>query len=295
MIIMQLVGGLGNQLFQYALGRTLSISHNVPLGLDCSAYEADTLRTYRLGYFDIKAREIDHESLDCLLRRGAKGKWACILSLLLKRLPISQHREFYEQQHNFDPRVFNMGGNLYLRGYWQTEKYFRGIASILREEIIVKSPPNAENRAVSEQINQTNSVSLHVRRGDYVANPHTQSYHGVCSLEYYQAAIETLLNHIHNPHFFIFSDDMQWVSKYLHLTHPTTYVAHNGAAEDYEDLRLMSQCKYHIIANSSFSWWGAWLSTWPDKMVIAPNRWFENSTRNTQDVLPKSWIRLGIK
>ena len=135
-------------------------------------------------------------------------------------------------------------------------------------------------------------MSIHVRRGDYVSDAITQEIHGLSPLEYYAAAIQHIAHVAVQPHFFVFSDDPSWVRQNLHIDYPTTYVEHNTADRNYEDLRLMSLCRHHIIANSTFSWWGAWLGSNRAKMVIAPKRWFNTPDKDTRDLIPRSWIQL---
>jgi hypothetical protein len=134
-----------------------------------------------------------------------------------------------------------------------------------------------------------NAVSLHVRRGDYVSNPDSSRVHGLCGADYHQAAVRRIAEVVPQPHLFVFSDDPQWAAGNLHLDHPATIVTGNDTRRDYEDLHLMSLCKHHIVANSSFSWWGAWLDTNPDKIVIAPERWFAHEQHDTRDLLPPTW------
>ena len=141
-------------------------------------------------------------------------------------------------------------------------------------------------------IEGTEAVSMHIRRSDYVSGPYVHNRFYLCPLSYYYAAIEILRKSLSYPDFFVFSDDIQWVKENLRLEYPTRYVDHNGPERDYEDLRLMSLCKHHVIANSTFSWWGAWLSTNPEKIVIAPQHWFKDAKRCTKDLIPGTWIRL---
>ena len=138
----------------------------------------------------------------------------------------------------------------------------------------------------------SNSISLHVRRADYVTNPQANQFHGVSSMEYYNKAIHKIKSIISEPHFFIFSDDITWAKQNMIIDCPTTFVSHNGPDKNYDDLRLMSFCKHHIIANSSFSWWGAWLAMNKNKVVIAPTRWFNSPDRNTKDVIPENWFSI---
>ena len=171
-------------------------------------------------------------------------------------------------------------------------KYFADIRDILLGELTVRYEQDRQSREVAEEITSTSSVSIHVRRGDLVSNPFANRVFGTCSPEYYMKCIDFIGSKITDPHFFVFSDDSSWSSENLNLQYPTTFVNHNDANRDYEDLRLMSSCKHHILANSSFSWWAAWLNTNPDKTVLAPARWFRDEGRNTPDRLPDSWIKI---
>jgi hypothetical protein len=197
-----------------------------------------------------------------------------------------------EKHFHFDPDILNMPDSVYLDGYWQSEKYFADIAGIIRQEFTVKTPQGGKDKELAEQITSCESVSLHIRRGDYVSNSHTNQVHGTCDLDYYFRCVENLTQTVQNSHFFIFSDDPEWARDNLRLPNPITLVDHNGPNKNYEDLRLMSQCKHHIIANSSFSWWGAWLNPIEDKLVFAPKRWFARDNHNLHDFIPNQWIKV---
>ena len=145
---------------------------------------------------------------------------------------------------------------------------------------------------MAEQISSSTPVSIHIRRGDYVNDSHTNSVHGTCGLDYYQNAMKLISGRVDKPTFFCFSDDIEWAKNKLHAQYPIIYVDHNGLDNASEDMRLMSQCKHNIIANSSFSWWGAWLNSNPDKIVIAPTKWFQKEDYDTRDLIPAGWIRL---
>ena len=292
MVIVQLVGGLGNQMFQYATARAIAYRNQVPLRLDISQFQHYPDREYKLDHFSITASTISHEAVGFLTRQDHRSALRRFLYLIRNRLPLRAHSVLAQQHYHFDPSILEAPGNVYLTGYWQSEKYFKDIEPIVREELTVKNAPDAENRAMARLIAQTESVSLHVRRGDYVSKPATYQYHGVCSLEYYRSAVEKLRQKVKHPHFFVFSDDIPWAKQNLRLGFPTTHVEHNGLEKDYEDLRLMSQCKHHIIANSAFSWWGAWLCTRPGKLVIAPRKWFNKADCDTSDLIPASWSRV---
>jgi hypothetical protein len=197
-----------------------------------------------------------------------------------------------ENGFSFDPSMLEAKGNIYLEGYWQSEKYFVAIRDILLREFAFKYEQDAKSRDITKQIQKTESVSLHIRRGDYVHDPLTNQVHGLCSLEYYQKAVSYITQKIPNCHFYIFSDDHSWVSENFKLDYPFTLVDHNDASRNYEDLRLMSLCRHNIIANSSFSWWGAWLNTNHEKIVCAPKKWFNEPTLDTKDLIPESWVKI---
>lgn len=176
-------------------------------------------------------------------------------------------------------------------GYWQSERYFQDIVGIIRRDFSFQRPLAGLNLSLVKQIAETNSVSLHIRRGDYVSNPQAFAIHGVCSIEYYEAAIKYVAERVSSPNFFVFSDDMDWARSHLEIRHACCYVENNKGADSYVDMQLMSRCKHNIVANSSFSWWGAWLNGNADKLVTAPRRWFANET-DTTDLLPSAWVRL---
>jgi hypothetical protein len=289
MIIVRLIGGLGNQLFQYATARQLAFINNTQLKLDISGFETYKLHAYSLQNFKIQEGFATLEEVAKLKPKG-------FLSKIILRID-ARHRFPWrswkiERHFHYDPHVLTLRGNIYLDGYWQSERYFKHIENIIRQELVVNTDLDSKNMATAQHIEATQSICLHIRRGDYASNPVTLQLHGVCSLEYYLAAANRIANGIDDPHFFIFSDDPVWAEKNLKLPYPYTLVSHNKADKNYEDLRLMSLCRHFIIANSTFSWWGAWLSSHPDKMVIAPAKWFNDPTINDYDLIPSSWLRL---
>lgn len=180
----------------------------------------------------------------------------------------------------------------YLQGYWQSERYFASHAAHIRTDFTFRDDLSGANLRIAHAISQRTAISVHVRRGDYVTNSKTLSVHGACSLEYYHAAIGTLLLRIPDAQLVAFSDDPQWVSEVLRPHYPRMIlVDHNNGIESYNDMRLMSMCRHHVIANSSFSWWAAWLNASPDKIVISPKRWFADGRLNP-DLIPDSWLKI---
>jgi hypothetical protein len=282
------MGGLGNQMFQYSAGRRLAYANGVELKLDTFSFKECNLRTYSLGIFNVQENLATREEVEALTV-GKRSLVERFSTKILGRKHSSLPSHVREKQ--FAPEILNLPDNVYLDGYWQSEKYFTDIEDIIRKEFTVKTDQERKNRKLAELIASCDSVSLHIRRGDYVSTPEIRKVHGTCSLDYYFRCVDQLSKTVKNPHFFIFSDDHDWASDNLKLPHPTTLVDHNGM-KAYEDLRLMSQCRHHIIANSSFSWWGAWLNKNQDKIVIAPQSWFNDSSRDTKDLIPDSWVRI---
>jgi len=290
MIIVKLLGGLGNQMFQYAMGRSLADRYNVSLKLDVAAFEHYRLRRYELDDFNIRA-EIASENDIASLRVSTKHHtlWHRVKKRLL---PSSSKMVFAESSFAYDERFEGVMPPAYLEGYWQTERYFVNDAGAIRNDFTLREPLDAANTAMLEQIQTVNAVSLHVRRGDYVNDRNTSRHHGICSLEYYAAAVGYITDHVENPHIFIFSDDQEWAEENLNFRCHTKFAALNSNNRGVFDMVLMQHCRHHIIANSSFSWWGAWLNPSPHKIVIAPRIWFQKASQDTRDLIPPTWIKL---
>ena len=293
MIITKLIGGLGNQMFQYATARRLAEKHSTILKLDVTGFEQYKLHRYSLHCFQCweylaANSEIEHT----IYQQGLLNKLRRKASLTLKLQVPKSNNWIIEKQFNFDSQILEAPNNVLLDGYWQSEKYFVDIKDTLQREFVVKYLQDPQSAKFADRIQNTESVSLHVRRTDYVQNIVTNQIHGTCDRNYYDRAVRYVGERVINPHFFIFSDEPQWAETNLKLDFPVTIVDCNDASRNYEDLRLMTMCKHNIIANSSFSWWGAWLNPNPNKLVIAPQKWFNDETRNTQDVIPDRWIKL---
>ena len=296
MVIARIMGGLGNQMFQYSFGRALALRNDVPLKLDLTSYDV-SMREYRLNRFRIVeeiASPAEVEKLTGIHRGSCFGARVRrrIRRHLRRVMPPSKMPVLTEHESRFDPAVLQPPGHVYLDGYWQSERYFAGIEDLLRKELIVRERPDRENERLLAEIGASESVSVHVRRGDYVSDLNVFRVHGVCPPEYYHAAVRRLAEVLGEPHIYIFSDDIPWAKENLRFEHPTTCVEHNGEEKDWEDFRLMSACRHHVIANSSFSWWAAWLCPNPDKIVIAPERWFADPRRDSSDIAPRSWWRI---
>lgn len=287
MIIFRAQGGLGNQLFQYATARRLAWLHSCQLVIDDSwfnrSHSNETARQLELTRFRLNFRFPSRlEQIAWLPMRSRGMGFAKIL------LPVHLVRE---NGFGMNSQVLNAPRNSYLDGFWQSEKYFKDIRQELLSEIIPKESASRLDAPVIGSMRKTNSVSIHIRRGDYVTLPSAAAYHGTCEIDYYHRAIEYLGKHVTDPFLFVFSDDHQWVKANLRFPFKTHHVDHNPTDLAFQDLRLMSHCKHHIIANSSFSWWGAWLAESLGQIVIAPKQWFK-SGRPTPDLLPAEWIKI---
>jgi hypothetical protein len=290
MIIVRLIGGLGNQMFQYAMARTLADRHDVALKLDIEDFGCYTLRRYELGDFVLRAEIASKDEIRAL---GADIKRLSTMRRLGRRLcPSIKKMVFREKAFNFDPRIERLTPPVYLDGYWQTERYFEPNAAMIRRDFSLRLHFDPANKQMLNQIEAVNAISLHVRRGDYVSDKKTGEIHGACSLDYYKEALRHIAERVDHPHFFIFSDDHSWVRKNISLKHPVTFVTTNSSDKGIFDMELMRNCKHHIIANSSFSWWGAWLNASTEKIIIAPKQWFNKAPHDTRDLIPHGWVTL---
>lgn len=297
MIIVKLAGGLGNQMFQYAAARRLSFVHQTDLKLDLSFLMKDrksvTPREYELGHLNISADIATPAEVARILGSNG-GSIGCAVTRLCRRVGLKKPnpRLFMEKHFHFDGALLGAPDDIYLDGYWQSEKYFHEIEEVLRREFTVRYPLSGKNLELAEQIKSAVSVSIHLRRGDYAHDPKIGRYHSVCGMGYYRECIDTIVAKAPEPHFYIFSDEPEWAERNMKLHHPATVVKHNGPRKGHEDLRLMSLCRHHIIANSSFSWWGAWLNGNREKMVLAPETWFNDPDMKTCDLIPNNWIKI---
>lgn len=288
MIIVRLLGGLGNQMFQYALGRHLSLERQVSLMLDTRPLDDDALRDYALGNFQVEARVALASDLSGLL------PWPVHLPRKLAWMPRWPGRVplLLERGYPFDPAVLQAPKSICLEGFWQSERYFSKVSDQIRHDFQLSQPLSKKRQAIAANIAKTNAISVHVRRGDYVSNATTQAFHGTCSPEWYDTTMSKMATEVNSPTFFIFSDDPDWARKNLPVNWPCNFIEPQNDGRDHEDMHLMSLCQHHIIANSSFSWWGAWLNPDPNKRVFAPAQWFANAANDTRDLLPDDWLKV---
>ncbi|WP_196601122.1 alpha-1,2-fucosyltransferase [Pectinatus frisingensis] len=287
MIVTELNGGLGNQMFQYAIGRNLAIKNQTELRLDISTFDEYKLRKYELYHFNIEEKFINKKNISNLKNTyGLRYKWARIKNRIFHDITGVR-----EKNYMFDSHILSLKNNVYLQGYWQSEKYFKEIEDVIRKDFCIKTFLSKKNQIMASLIkNEECPVSLHIRRGDYISDPKTNAFHGICSMDYYVKCINILKEKFNNISVFVFSDDFLWTRENLKLDLPIYWMENSGEKYAFEDMYLMSLCHHHIIANSSFSWWGAWLDDSGEKIVFAPKKWFNNESNNIKDLIPNNWI-----
>lgn len=290
MIIVKLMGGMGNQMFQYAFGRSLSLKKGVTLKLDLNFLLDRTpkknfvFRDYDLTIFNCKPQ--------ILIEEDKKSFFGCFImsnKYFNKLLPLKK-RKFYTESHfEYDTNVHKLNEDIYLEGYWQSYKYFSEFESTIRKDFSFKNKFNVEEEVINQKILSTNSVCINVRRADFLIN----SFHGVCNEEYFYEGLNYINNSESELNVFVFSDDIEWCKNNLNFEFPTNFINHEYAGEKFQSyLQLMTNCKHFIIPNSSFGWWAAWLANFSKKIVVAPKKWFSDSNINTKDLIPDDWIRI---
>jgi len=290
MIIAKLIGGLGNQMFQYAFGYNLAQLSGTGLKLDSAAFEKYKLHKVAIHHLNVNYNNL---VIDEKVINNLTGEYGIKGILKKAKLVKPKIKIIKEETPGFRKELIKKyDEDVYLDGFWQSEKYFKGVENEIRKHLMVKTEPSPANRKMLSLIEKTNAISVHIRRADYVTNAKTLSFHGICSMEYYQKAAELIKSKVDNPGFFVFSDDIAWAKENINFNMQQQFADMNDADTNYEDLRLMYSCKHHIIANSSFSWWGAWLNPLKEKMVIAPQNWFSQPGLDARDIVPESWIRI---
>ena len=288
MIVVKITGGLGNQMFQYAYARALK-QKGYEVKIDISAITNNSLHGgYQLDKYNINIKKSSIEENNFFNRHD-------IVSRVLKKLYLRKDKSTKEKNFFFSNNLLNLDDDTYVYGYFQSERYFMGIRKEIRKDFTITGDLSDYTRLVEKWIQDEDStVSLHVRRGDYISNKRATAVHGICSMSYYQNAIKMLNSKFHKNKYFIFSDDIQWCKENLKINN-AIYVDNKGkSVPPHEDLYLMSLCSHNIIANSTFSWWGGWLNPNPEKTVVAPIRWFANEQLNSDayDLVPSKWIRM---
>jgi glycosyl transferase family 11 len=291
MVVVRLTGGLGNQLFQYATARRLALVRGVELVLDIGwfrheapAYPAP--RVYELECFGLPARLVS-------LSPSTIARWERGLAARLGRWPGRRIRlPVLEQSEDWDvvdERVLDGPADVVLLGYWQSERYFEDAAETIRADLELPTAPDTRYAQLLEAIESTEAIAVHVRRGDYVAIPQVAERHGTLPASYQREAVRLVVERAgRDAHVFVFSDDPEWAEQHLAFELPTTHVGRMPWSAPAE-LRLIASCRHHVIANSSYSWWGAWLGERPGQVVVAPRTWFRD--RGTA-IVPPRWLRV---
>lgn len=292
MIISNIRGGLGNQMFQYAAGKTLAKKLRDDFKVDVRNFD-----NYRL-HQGFEINRVFNCCVDISTEKDLRNILSWQSNILIQKIlsyPIA--KPLRKKNFIVEPHFHHWNGikfldkDLYLYGYWQSEKYFINEQDAIRKDFVFKESLSNANKRLAADIAKVNAVSLHVRRGDYIKNK-KNSFIGSCSIDYYKKAIEIMKAKITKPIFFVFSDDLVWAKKNLPSSLGATFVEHNRKKESYNDMRLMSFCKNNIISNSTYSWWGAWLNINNNKTVIAPKKWFADKSYKVSDLIPKDWIKV---
>lgn len=271
MIIVNLTGGLGNQMFQYAFGRHLALKNKTKLKLHFTNALFNTKRDYELNIFDIKATLATREDLS---KMGVMENRIVnrLIYLIEDRFSIKLNKKIVTERppYRFNHSVLSLTDNIYLQGYWSDERYFKDIENIIRKDFTFTKPLDKKNQQIVDLIKKTDSVSIHVRRGDYITNKVNAVKFTVLGPDYYQKGVKAIEKKVKNPVFFVFSDDIPWCRHNLKIGDNVYFIDHNKGIDSYKDMQLMSLCRHNIIANSTFSWWGAWLNINNKKIVIKP-------------------------
>lgn len=284
MIIARLQGGMGNQLFQYAAVKALAAKLNVPFKLDnITSLPKDKLR--KIALLDFQA------TID--LASGKEMKQFIYFPSLYRHWPAFFARlgkNIYREPHfHFDQHFFRLTEPVFIDGFWQSHLYFKDIEATIRQDFLLQEYLIKNVKQKGEELKNKNSVAVHIRRGDFL-HPNAAAYHGILGTDYYAKAITLIREKVPGSSVHYFSDDIEWVKRNLPSGNAEFVSSHTVSA--IEDFFLMTQCRHNIIANSSFSWWTAWLNNNPDKIVVAPKKWFTDSSINTNDLIPAEWLRI---
>lgn len=290
MIKIKLMGGLGNQMFQFCLGYSLAMKKDSNFVLDESVLQnfVQTSKNSVKRNFDLDVFCID--TLESKFMGTVLLKSNFYFRNINKFLPIKFRKYFVERFFEFDHKVFDIkSDSIVIEGYWQSYKYFQEYETQIKKIFTLKNKILEESKTLLSKISNSNSVCINVRRGDFVSN----SFHGVMDIEYYIDSIKLINSKVKVDKFYVFSDDIDWCKNNFEFLENKIIVDHSHKGDKFGNyFELMRNCKFFIIPNSSFAWWAAWLSDGKDKIVIAPQKWFSDSSINTSDLIPADWIRI---
>ncbi len=300
MVIVKIFQGIGNQLFQYAYGRALSMRTGNAFKMDISyyinyaeltQYGFTYKREYGLNNFNIVEDVATAEEVHSAQTVDGSNRISYYLNRKInERAPYYRKKHVKEIDTVFDPNLLKVKDGSYIEGYYTSEKYFKEYRGQILKEFTLKKQVSEQNAEVIKRMQNTESVCISIRRTNFLSNP----LHNVCTEQYYNDGLKAMNDLVKNMRVFIFSDDNEWVLNNFHIPYEHEFVTHNYP-DFYEDLRLMTNCKHHVIPNSTFSWWGAWLSQHPDKKIIAPHRWLNSETIDYSTVIPEDWIKIETK
>ncbi len=293
MIIVKIAGGLGNQLFQYSFGRFLSINLKTNVKFDIqTSYESSnfTKRNVGLHHFNINLNVASKKEINKF--KYFDNKYFTRLERkLVQKMPFLNRRYVVQDIFESPESVSGYTDNCYYDGYWQSENYFKPIENIIRKDLEFNLQLSQYNLGLLNEISSNESISIHIRKGDYVTIKANSKLFSECSIEYYNKGINFFMSKFKHPLFFVFSDDIEW-AKNNFIDSRFRFVDSNLDSPEI-DMFLMSRCKNNIIANSSFSWWGAWLNQNADKVVIAPLRWYKGKlNKSSMNLVPTGWFKL---
>jgi hypothetical protein len=275
-------------MFQYSAARAVALRHGVSLKLDLSWFGTDPDRKYALSPFSIDAETF-------IANRQPPKSLVARISRRIRRGSVSRKGRatyYAEKSFRYDPAIETLHSPVELDGYFQSERYFDAYRDQIIQDFTLREGPEPVTCELLDRISSSEAIALHIRRGDYVTNAATNAYHGTCDMDYYRSGLDIVRQGMSRPHCFVFSDDPRWARENLQTDIPTTFVDVHASDRAHEDLRLMRACKRFVIANSSFSWWGAWLGQSADKVVVAPRRWFKDEKMDTSDLIPDDWIQV---
>lgn len=280
-IRVKIIGGLGNQMFQYAAAFAYSRIHNKELVIDVRNFDNYEIHPLRLNKLNVYG-EFDSRKRNIIYKITSKLAGIIKPKCVYHEKCISYDEKFHDYEYNF------------INGYFQSEKYFSAFRSELLDMFTLRENLSKYQLEIKNKIESNNTVSLHVRRGDYVDNKNANDTHGICSKSYFLAAIDYMKDSgviNEKTKLVVFSDDIDWCIEHIRFDLDTIFVKGDEECPE-KDMYLMSLCEHNIISNSTFSWWGAWLNNNDNKMVIAPSKWFKDPALSSKDIIPASWAKI---
>ncbi len=300
MIVVRFTGGLGNQMFQYALGLHLSIKNKTDLKIDTTLlldrsepHEIVTHRNLAIDILNVKLNIASQKDIWHFNGKSHKNIFCKIANKISWQ--FRKNNLIIEKERNFQPSILALSDNKCLVGAWQSEKYFKSIEQEIRKQYTFKETLTGIAGELANQIQAKNSIAIQVRRGDYVTSPVYSKTLGAMPVDYFKKGFELLQSKTNINHIYFFSDDINWCKENLKLPITSTYVEAEFPGLKFGTyLHLMSLCNHFIIPNSSFGWWGAWLGKKEEKIVIAPGQWYKDSSLKSEDIVPESWIKLNM-